>query len=1019
MAKKVQAETPKSHKQKKQQPVEEVVEKEEAVMIEQDVADEQERVEEEVEEEEKKGRITKKKKKQKNTMQEESEMEEGKKQKNARKRKEAVEEDQEDEEEQEQELEKEDETSKKKAKRAKMANGSAPPSKDKKKKYQLEEENEEEEDSKKTKNKKKQKESSGKKKIDPMEEDQHADENEKDEETSDEKIESAADVGGGSVIPNVVNPILKKSFKLSRKWENIYTGGTVAISNDENLLLTTCSDDICIIEATTGATKKILKGDSEPVLTFVISKDGKQVVSASRSLVVRSWDLETGEVVRNWKAHDVPVMSMCLDSEDKLLGSGGSDGSLRVWDHIKGFCTHNFRGHERAITSIVFHQVPSKNQWYIISASEDTTIRVWDLISRECVKVITSHASVVTKLTITECGRYLVSSGRDQVVNIIDLANNFATFKTFPILETLESVAIIPVNKPNATTITSKKKKFSNEDTSMNYTIMTAGDKGMIRVWDFRTGQCLREEKRDLPQVQPYTDALYCEKSNTIVTISVDQNISFLDAFSLERQRQIIGSHDDVIDLRFVGENDSKLAVACTSENLRIYTLNNFDCQILFGHSDIIICIDAHPSGDILVTGSKDRTARIWKLMNGIFVCVGVCVGHTESIGGIALSKKSKDFLVTGSEDRTMKIWNIKKLVGDVATYDPRVPVPQASSLITLKAHSKDINAVSVSPNDKLIATASQDRTAKIWDSTTGNQLGELKGHKRGVWSVCFSNIDKVVATSSGDKTIKIWSINDYSCLKTFEGHTNSVLKVSFISLGMQLLTSGSDGLIKVWNIKSNDCVATLDEHEDKVWALAVSDDGKRIASGGADSIVCEWLDNTAEEEQLERNKHDEFLLKEQDLMNFLHQKQYLKAVKLCIELDQPRRLLGILTEISETSGGVLTNNNFIEIVRGLSQDQMSSLLKYIRQWNTNAKTMRVAQTVLHIILRSFTPSYILGIPDAKSVIEALIPYTERHVSRTEDLIIQSNIVHYAARRMEAYDAATSNAELEPVSTSS
>ena len=155
----------------------------------------------------------------------------------------------------------------------------------------------------------------------------------------------------------------------------------------------------------------------------------------------------------------------------------------------------------------------------------------------------------------------------------------------------------------------------------------------------------------------------------------------------------------------------------------------------------------------------------------------------------------------------------------------------KAKAVYTRKAHSKDINAIDVSPDDEVFVSASQDRTVKVW-SMEGEVLGVLQGHKRGVWSVKFAPASvtaavvggaegakggRMVVTGSGDKSVKLWSLTDYSCLKTFEGHTNSVLKAVWLTGGLQVASSGGDGLVKVWDVKSGECNATLDNHEDKV----------------------------------------------------------------------------------------------------------------------------------------------------------------------------------------------------------
>lgn len=124
---------------------------------------------------------------------------------------------------------------------------------------------------------------------------------------------------------------------------------------------------------------------------------------------------------------------------------------------------------------------------------------------------------------------------------------------------------------------------------------------------------------------------------------------------------------------------------------------------------------------------------------------------------------------------------------------------------------------MAVAPNDKLMATGSQDRTAKLWALPQCQLLGVFAGHRRGVWCVQFSPMDQVLATASADGTVKLWSLQDFSCLKvhrdpctpprctlpppphpsiifsltpqTFEGHDASVLKVVFVSRGTQLLS--------------------------------------------------------------------------------------------------------------------------------------------------------------------------------------------------------------------------------------
>eukprot|EP01048_Picozoa_sp_COSAG05_P002241 COSAG05_NODE_87_length_20404_cov_42.272051_11_plen_128_part_00 len=87
-----------------------------------------------------------------------------------------------------------------------------------------------------------------------------------------------------------------------------------------------------------------------------------------------------------------------------------------------------------------------------------------------------------------------------------------------------------------------------------------------------------------------------------------------------------------------------------------------------------------------------------------------------------------------------------------VASSSPSTRLTAVTTRFTTRAHEKDINAVAVAPNERVVATASQDRTLKLWSTDKGELMGVCKGHKRGIWAAAFSPVDRVVATASGTR---------------------------------------------------------------------------------------------------------------------------------------------------------------------------------------------------------------------------------------------------------------------------
>lgn len=102
------------------------------------------------------------------------------------------------------------------------------------------------------------------------------------------------------------------------------------------------------IDAAPAAAAAACLQDSEPVTALALSPDGRLLFAASRSLQLRCWSVESGQVLRSYRGHKAPVADMALDASGGLLATASADRSVRVWDVDGGFCTHSFTGHRCA-----------------------------------------------------------------------------------------------------------------------------------------------------------------------------------------------------------------------------------------------------------------------------------------------------------------------------------------------------------------------------------------------------------------------------------------------------------------------------------------------------------------------------------------------------------------------------------------------------------------------------------------------------------------------------------------------
>ncbi|KAG1688006.1 Transducin beta-like protein 3 [Nymphon striatum] len=718
---------------------------------------------------------------------------------------------------------------------------------------------------------------------------------------------------------------------------------------------------------------------------------------------IRRHDSIQRTILEGKSLHSGPIARLCFDATNTLLATGGTDSSIKIWDVIKQYCTHNLRGGQGVYSVVQFH--PDINRLQLFGAV-DNVIRAWDLNTSQVVATFENgHFSKVTSLQFTANGNHMFSCGRDSVVIMWDIID-FNAVKTIPVYESVEDIILLPYGR---------KFPAMNVIEDQNHFI-TLGSKGCFRIWSASNGKLVYTHGTEISSPLDdsgnelnITQSTFNPQTDMITTITAEHNILMHSLEDLQLKKQFVGHSDEILDIKLIGSEESHILVATNSHYLKLFKRDSFTCDLLKGHTDIVLAIDVFKKDkNIFASSGKDNTVRLWKMDPETFqvTCFGVGSGHTHAIGSLTCSKTSSKFVVSGSQDTTLKLWNVPTPDDTIATITPK---------ITEKAHEKDINSVALSPNDKFMATGSQDKSIKMWNTSDGALIGIMRGHKRGVWCVEFSPIDQVLASSSADGLIKMWAISDFSCVKTFEGHDCSVLKIAFLTRGMQLLSSASDGLLKLWNIRQDECVKTLDGHEGKVWTLAITSDENFLMTGAADSSIILWkvsftITNISSNWdgliQVQISFDPSTLVDdvEQQLGNLLHHKKYLKALRIAISLDYPHRALLILKELMIEDDGKLKMK---KTLKSLRNDQIDRILTYCVKWNTNSKNCHVAQFVVSVFFQTYKSDELLKFPNAKSHLEGLIPYTERHFQRMKRLDQQVKFLNYMWNSLKLSDNIT------------
>jgi len=198
--------------------------------------------------------------------------------------------------------------------------------------------------------------------------------------------------------------------------------------------------------------------------------------------------------------------------------------------------------------------------------------------------------------------------------------------------------------------------------------------------------------------------------------------------------------------------------------------------------------------------------------------------GHSSFINYLVISPDGQT-LASASADKTIKIWNL-------AT---------GQEIRTLTGHSSFINYLVISPDGQTLASASADKTIKLWNLATGQEIRRFTGHSNYVNYLAISPDGQTLVSSSADKTIKVWNLATGQEIRTLTGYSKYIDYFVISSDWQTIATGSADKIIKIWNLSTGKEIHTLTGHSNTVNFVAISPDGQTLASASADKTIKIW----------------------------------------------------------------------------------------------------------------------------------------------------------------------------------
>ncbi|WKX94995.1 hypothetical protein Q1695_011892 [Nippostrongylus brasiliensis] len=771
-----------------------------------------------------------------------------------------------------------------------------------------------------------------------------------------------------------------RSLAIKHCIEAVYTGGIVEWSANGSTLFSTCSNVVKVINLD-GTMSSVVIGDPDEGLRITcicLDKNRSKLAVAYNNQIIREYVLqgETATIARSWKTmHDAPVLCMQFNVDCSLLATGSADHNVKIWDMIQQHCTHTLKG-PGVVSSLSFIQ----NSRIMVGYLEGQ-VRMFDLVKGATQKLLQewkTHSSRISGFVEVPGTRRVVVLSRDQTASIVE-SETREVLKVLPLFEAVEAGVL-----------------------GHNGNLITVGEEGTIKEWVIDSARLVRSLKISSARLDSLA---YNPIRNELLITSEEENIFIFSFDDMVLKRQIVGFHDEVYSCALAGKEESCLAVASNSKEIRLYDTQTLNCQLVEGHTESVLCVATAPFNRLLLAScSKDNSIIVWKLTisagekTSRLVPIARATGHTNSVNAVCFSSSNKrPFLLSVSTDNTIKLWSLADLDHDAVEDGNIDEVEKLSCSSTLVAHSKDVNCVSVSLTDSVCITGGMDKMAKLWHIDSVKMrlgiAGTLSGHRRGVTDARFSPTSLKAATSSGDMTIKIWALEDKTCLQTLSGHSSAVFRILFINHGTQLISADSAGIVKIWTLATSETDASVEAHTDKIWTLTANHDESEYITAGTDGRIVIWKDVSEAlrtEEEAKARKH---LEEEQTLSNLIEQGRLQEALEFALGLARPFCALKVIDQLCD-------RDELMPALEKLDTQKIQTLLDFVTQWNTNSRTATASQSVLNCLLRLKSPDELLELPNIRSVVESLIPYSRRHMERLNKARQEVSLLNFTWNQM-------------------
>ncbi len=543
-----------------------------------------------------------------------------------------------------------------------------------------------------------------------------------------------------------------------------------------------------------------LFGHTGEVWGLSFSPDGETLASSSFDGTIRLWDVGEREVIGSPIAPQLgELRNVAFSPDGRTLAVAGSDGTIRLLDvESRRLVGAPFEGHTDEVTSVAW----SPDGRALVSGSYDRTVRVWDVRTRTAVRApLEGHRDAVWAVAWSPDGRTIASGSADQTARLWSAVTGR---QSAPPLagrtKDVWGVAFSPDGRTLASTGHDRTVRLWSARTGKplgqplrghaegvnsvafrsDGVLASAGFDATVRLWDVRNrsvfGQPLLGHTDRVKSVEYSPDGKYLASSG------FDRTIRLWDAVTGKLVRQFAEGETESVESLAFSPDGTTLAAAAVDKTIGLWRIPaGTSIGKLTGHTQAVHTVAFSPDGSRLASGSTDGTVLLWDFASRQQIGGPLRSSQLQGpVWSVAFSPDGKT-LAYGASDLKLHVWDLEKMT---------------------ETRRLDGGGLSVAfSQDGSVLASSNFEVVQLWDAKTLAGRGELRGHEDRIESISLSADGRLLASAADDETIRVWDVSTRRLLgPPLEDHTGAVFGVAFSPDGTSFASGGDDGAVRLWS---------------------------------------------------------------------------------------------------------------------------------------------------------------------------------------------------------------------------